>query len=253
MEDLLLRDFLRRIPLFADLDDDQLRSLEALIREEASPAKRVIFREGDEVDAFYIVKDGLVTVYREEKGQPLQVLARLEEGGYFGEMGLLNDKARRFASARTTLPSTLLRIEKADLVKILSEIPILELKFRAEVIRRHGMNVSALLALAGQRDVRIRLGVEAVIVPEDGTPIPVTLQNLSLGGLGLTGAPASWEVKQPVQFALGLPDEEPALEVSGTVTWKEGDTFGIAFDSLMAGDPNRIHRVVRRFLDSRRS
>jgi hypothetical protein len=59
-------------------------------------------------------------------------------------------------------------------------------------------------------------------------------------------------VKQPVQFALGLRDEEPALEVSGTVTWKEGDTFGIAFDSLMAGDPNRIHRVVRRFLDSRR-
>lgn len=252
MEDRLLRDFLRRIPLFAELDDAQLRRLEALIREEPSPAKRVIFREGDAVDAFYMVKDGLVTVYREEKGQPLQVLARLEEGGYFGEMGLLNDKARRFASARTTLPSTLLRIEKSDLVQVLSEIPILELKFRAEVIRRHGMNVSALLALAGQRDVRIRLGVEAVIMPEEGGPIPVMLENLSLGGLGLSGVPIAWEVKQPVRFSLGLPDEEPALEVSGTVTWKEGDTIGIAFDSLMAGDPNRIHRVVRRFLDSRR-
>ena len=50
-----------------------------------------------------------MTVYREEKGKPLQVLARLEQGGYFGEMGLLNDKSRRFASARTTLPSVLLR------------------------------------------------------------------------------------------------------------------------------------------------
>lgn len=248
----MLKDFLRRIPLFADLEDEQLRRLEAMIQEENSPAKRVIFREGDPVDAFYMVKDGLVTVYREEKGQPLQVLARLEEGGYFGEMGLLNDKARRFASARTTLPSTLLRIEKADLVSVLAEIPILELKFRAEVIRRHGMNVSALLALAGQRDVRIRLGVDAVIVPENGTRIPVTLENLSLGGLGLSGASLSWEVKQPVRFALALPDEEPALEVRGTVTWREGETFGIAFDSDMAGDPNRIHRVVRRFLDSRR-
>lgn len=248
----MLRQFLRRIPLFADLEDGQLQRLEGMIREESSPAKRVIFREGDPVDAFYIVKDGLVTVYREEKGKPLQVLARLEEGGYFGEMGLLNDKARRFASARTTLPSVLLRIEKHDLVALLAEIPILELKFRAEVIRRHGMNVSALLALAGQRDVRIRLGVDAVIILEDGTRMPVKLENLSIGGIGLSGGPPGWEVKHPVRFSVALPDEEPILEVTGTVTWKEGDTIGIAFDPDVAGDPNRIHRVVRRFLDSRR-
>ena len=87
----LLRDFLHRIPLFSDLDEDELLRLEGMIREEPCPAKTVIFREGDAVDAFYIVRDGLVTVYREEKGKPLQVLARLEAGGYFGEMGLLND------------------------------------------------------------------------------------------------------------------------------------------------------------------
>ncbi|HWM93854.1 MAG TPA: cyclic nucleotide-binding domain-containing protein [Thermoanaerobaculia bacterium] len=247
----MLRHFLLRIPLFSDLEDSQIQRLEGMIREESSPAKRVIFREGDPVDAFYIVKDGLVTVYREEKGKPLQVLARLEQGGYFGEMGLLNDKARRFASARTTLASTLLRIEKADLVMLLAEIPILELKFRAEVIRRHGMNVSALLALAGQRDVRIRLGVDAVVVLEDGTTLPVKLENLSIGGIGLTGIPG-WDVKRPVRFSLALPGEEPILEVTGTVTWKEGDTVGVAFDPEVAGDPNRIHRVVRRFLDSRR-
>lgn len=248
----MLRPFLRRIPLFAELEDNQLQRLEGMIREESSPAKRVIFREGDPVDAFYIVKDGLVTVYREEKGKPLQVLARLEEGGYFGEMGLLNDKARRFASARTTLPSTLLRIEKHDLVDLLAEAPMLELKFRAEVIRRHGMNVSALLALAGQRDVRIRLGVDGVIVLDDGRSMAVKLENLSLGGIGLTGGPEGWDVKLPVHFWVALPGEEPILEVTGTVTWKEGDTIGVAFDPEVAGDPNRIHRVVRRFLDSRR-
>jgi CRP-like cAMP-binding protein len=249
----LLRDFLRRIPLFTGLEDDQLRQLEGMIREEDSPAKRVIFREGDPVDAFYIVKSGLVTVYREEKGKPLQVLARLEAGGYFGEMGLLNDKSRRFASARTTLPSVLLRIEKADLVHLLAGIPILELKFRAEVIRRHGMNVSALLSLAGQRDVRIRIGVDAEIVLQDGERTPVTLENLSIGGIGLSGpVPARWEIRHQVHFALALPDEEPLLTVHGAVTWKEGATVGIAFDPEISGDPNRIYRVVRTFLDSRR-
>jgi CRP-like cAMP-binding protein len=247
----LLRDFLHRIPLFKDLEEGQLRQLEGMIREESSPAKRVIFREGDPVDAFYLVKDGLVTVYREEKGKPLQVLARLEAGGYFGEMGLLNDRARRFASARTTLPSILLRIDKPDLVHLLSEIPILELKFRAEVIRRHGMNVSALLALAGQRDVRIRIGVDAEILLETGARMPVMLENLSIGGIGLSGAPDGWTVHQPVRFALAPPGEEPILEVSGTVTWKEGSAIGVAFDPELVNDPGRTHRAIRRFLDRR--
>lgn len=249
----MLRDFLHRIPLFSDLDEDELLRLEGMIREEPCPAKTVIFREGDAVDAFYIVRDGLVTVFREEKGKPLQVLARLEAGGYFGEMGLLNDKARRFASARATLPSALLKIDKADLVQLLAEVPILELKFRAEVIRRHGMNVSALLALAGQRDVRIRLGVDALITLEDGTSMPVKLENLSIGGVGLSGGPAGWDVRQTVRFTLGLPSEPSLLEVHGTVTWKEEEgTVGIAFDPEVIGDPNRVHRALRRFLDSRR-
>jgi CRP-like cAMP-binding protein len=248
----LLKDFLRKVSLFADLDDGQLDRLAGLTKEERHPAYKLIFREGDEVDAFYIVQEGMVTVFRDVPGKPQQVVARLEEGGFFGEMGLLNDKARRYASARTAAPTVLLRIEKADLIQVLAANPGLELKFRAEVIRRHGMNVSALLGLAGQRDVRIRLGVDAVIVLEDGRSMPVKLENLSLGGIGLSGGPPGWEVKQPVRFSVALPGEEPILEVTGTVTWKEGDTIGVAFDPDVAGDPNRIHRVVRRFLDSRR-
>src|SRR4029077_15526906 len=151
-----------------DLDDEQLARLAAVAIAERHPAYELVFREGDPVDAFYNVQEGLVNVFRDEQGKPQQVLARLEEGGFFGEMGLLNDKARRFASARTAAPTVLLRMEKPDLIKILAGNPGLELKFRAEVIRRHGMNVSALLGLAGQRDVRIRLGVDAVMGLEDG-------------------------------------------------------------------------------------
>ena len=89
----MLKDFLRRVTLFTDLDDGQLGALASLVKEESHPAYQLVFREGDPVDAFYIVREGLVTVFRDEPGRPLQVLARLEEGGFFGEMGLLNDKA----------------------------------------------------------------------------------------------------------------------------------------------------------------
>lgn len=248
----MLRDFLRSISLFRDLDPAQLQRLEEIAREESVPSRQVIFREGDPVDAFYLVREGLVTVFREEKGKPLQVLARLEAGGFFGEMGLLNDKARRIASARTALPTVLLRIEKDDLIALLADNPMLELKFRAEVIRRHGMNVSALLGLAGQRDVRIHIGAPARILLDDGGALDVTLENLSLGGIGLSGGPASWQIHQPVRFSLAVPGEPPVLRVIGVVTWKEKSSVGIAFGPDTAGDAALIHRVVRIFLERRK-
>ncbi len=191
-------------------------------------------------------------MFRDEVGQPQQVLARLEEGGFFGEMGLLNDKARRFASARTAAPTTLLRLDRADLLQVLAANAGLELRFRAEVIRRHGMNVSALLALAGQRDVRIRLNVSAALELEDGTRMPVRLENLSLGGVGLSGIPDNWQAGHLVKFRLGLPDEPAILDVSGAVTWREGETVGIAFGPEAAGNAALIQKTLRRFLDSRR-
>src|SRR3954451_25252227 len=106
-----MKDFLRKISLFVDLDDAQLDRLAAVLKEERHPAYKLIFREGDGVDAFYLVRAGMVTVFRDVPGKPQQVLARLEGGGFFGEMGRFNDKPRRYASARTDVPTVLLRIE----------------------------------------------------------------------------------------------------------------------------------------------
>ena len=248
----MLKEFLRRVVLFKDLDDGQLDRLAAVMEEERHPAFKLIFREGDAVDAFYVVREGLVTVFRDEPGKPQQVVARLEEGGFFGEMGLLNDKARRYASARTAAPTLLLRIEKADLIQLLAANPALELKFRAEVIRRHGMNVSALLGLAGQRDVRIRLGVPAVLELEDGAKLSVTLENLSLGGIGLSGVPDTWQTGAETRFRLGRPGEPGILDIHGTVTWREGETVGIAFGPQEAGDATLVNRALRRFMEGRR-
>jgi CRP-like cAMP-binding protein len=248
----LLKEFLGKVALFSDLEDGQLDRLAALLKEERHPAYQLVFREGDEVDAFYIVREGLVTVFRDVPGKPQQVLARLEGGGFFGEMGLLNDKARRYASARTAAPTTLLRIDKPLLVQVLTANPGLELKLRAEVIRRHGMNVSALLGLAGQRDVRIRLGVDAELEMANGARLAVTLENLSLGGVGLAGVPETWQTGGLVRCRLGLPNEPAILDVEGAITWREGDTVGIAFGPQAAGNAVVIQRALRRFLDSRR-
>ena len=64
---------------------------------------------------------------------------------------------------------------------------------------------------------------------EDGTRLAVTLENLSLGGVGLSGVPFGWQTGLPVRFRLGLAGEPEILDVVGSVTWREGDTVGIAF------------------------
>lgn len=241
-------DFLDRVNLFRELPAGEMARLKEMAKLQAYPANQVIFREGDPVDALYVVAEGAVAVFRDAKGKPLQLLARLEEGSFFGEMGLLN-KTRRLASARTTAPTVLLRIAKQDLLDLLSENPNLELKFRAEIIRRHGLNVSALLGLAGQRDVRIRLGVEAVVETVEGASIKVVLENLSLGGVAISGAPPSWRRGTSAAFTLGRPGEPGILPVNGLISWREGDTVGIAFDPVIVGDDSLIHRAIRRFLE----
>ena len=243
-------DFLRKVPLFQDLDGAQLARIATLAQEESYPGHHVLFREGDPVDSFYLVRTGCVTVFRDARGKPLQLLARLGEGGFFGEMGLLN-KARRLATARTLGATTVLRIDKADLLAVLADNPGLELKFRAEVIRRHGMNVSALLGLAGQRDVRIRLGVPAEIALPDGTRRQTTVENLSLGGMALTSAPAAWQPRTSVSFVLGVQGEPQLLEVQGAVSWRRGDTVGVAFEPLPPGGEAIVYRVLRRLLDNK--
>lgn len=210
----------------------------------------MVFREGDPVDAFFVVREGAVTVFRDEPGKPQQVLARLPEGSFFGEMGLLSDQACRVASARTATATTLWRIDKGDFVGFLTGNPALEIRFRSAIVRRRGMNVALLLGLAGQRDVRIRLGVGAIVAWADGRRDDVVLENLSQGGVGLSRVPLGWQVGLPVRFGLGLADEPGVLEVDGVVAWREGDTVGISFRPGTAVDATRIQRALRRFSES---
>lgn len=245
----MLKEFLHRVPLFEDLADGEVDRLAGLVREERFAHNTVLFREGDPVDAFFIVRSGSVTVFRDAKGKPLQVLARLEEAGFFGEMGLLN-KARRVASARTLGPTVLLRIDKEDLLAMLADNPVLELKFRAEVIRRHGVNVSSLLALAGQRDVRIRLGTAAVIELPDRSRHEIVVENLSLGGIGISGGELLWQPGDTVEFSLGRNGDAEILRVVGSVSWRQGDSIGISFAPGVE-DPLLIHRALRNLLNKR--
>uniref|UniRef100_A0A7S2CVG8 Cyclic nucleotide-binding domain-containing protein n=1 Tax=Haptolina brevifila TaxID=156173 RepID=A0A7S2CVG8_9EUKA len=62
----------------------------------------VIFEQGDDGDAFYVVLSGSAVVERIEEGADhVTVLAELREGAYFGERALLKNDVR-FGTVKAT-------------------------------------------------------------------------------------------------------------------------------------------------------
>lgn len=236
---------LRQVRLFSDLEDSELQRLAGEFSEVLLPAGHRIFRHGDPADAFYIVRDGSVALYTDRTGQPLQLQARLGPGEFFGEVGLF-DTAQRSSSARTGDTSRLLMIPKDELLAFLDDHPEVAIKLQIAAARRHTQNVSVALDLGQRQEVRIRLGQEIEMEPQEGKPLPVWIENLSLGGLCLRGGPSVWERHWTVRFTLRL--EDLILPVTGRIAWRQGDTVGIAF---LRGDDQhdeRVQKLLRKLL-----
>ena len=125
-----MKDFLRGLPLFSDLDNVQLDRLAGRLRIEHAPAYQTLFRQGEPVEALVIVREGAVVVLVEGNDSSL---SHLSAGRFFAEPGLLNDKARHYATVRTATPAVLWRLSKGDLTSLLGSAPGLELKLRAEI------------------------------------------------------------------------------------------------------------------------
>jgi CRP-like cAMP-binding protein len=84
----------------------------------------VLFREGDVPDALYIVLRGRIAVVNRSTDGRESVLALMEPGDLFGEMGMLDDLPRS-AGARALESSSVLRVPYAPVVDLLRADPTL--------------------------------------------------------------------------------------------------------------------------------
>jgi CRP-like cAMP-binding protein len=95
--------FLSEVELLQNLDSWSIGMLAEAAHEETFPAASNIVVEGDIADRFYIVRSGDVNVTRSDQGEDAGTaprrIGKLEPGGWFGEVGLL-EGARRNANVR---------------------------------------------------------------------------------------------------------------------------------------------------------
>jgi CRP-like cAMP-binding protein len=101
-------DVFPRTPLFSELGRDSLHQLITKVQLVELAAGDVLFKQGDRSDALYVVAEGAVAVVSE--GPPRVKLVRLEEGEFFGEIGLMTNAPRR-ATVEAAEDTQLIRID----------------------------------------------------------------------------------------------------------------------------------------------
>jgi len=103
-----LHNHLRSVPLFASVGEEFLAYLEERVELVSYNQNQVICQEGEEADAFYLIRLGMVRVSQAMPGGEL-VRRYLSRGDYFGEIGLLRS-IKRTASC--------IALDAVDVVKI---------------------------------------------------------------------------------------------------------------------------------------
>jgi len=104
---------LKKIPLFSDLNFQQLMKVLETIEVKSFNAGDLIIKEGEKGQEMYIVLSGKMQVFRENV-----VLNNLAPGAYFGEMALIDD-APRSATVKAMEKTKVIILEKKKFFTLL--------------------------------------------------------------------------------------------------------------------------------------
>jgi CRP/FNR family cyclic AMP-dependent transcriptional regulator len=97
----------------------------------------VVFAQGTKADAMYYLHSGNVKLVVKAKNGKKAVLAILRKGDFFGESCLGRESLRMF-SAMAIQPSTVARVRRATVVRIIEQEPALAKLFIAYLVARIG-------------------------------------------------------------------------------------------------------------------
>jgi len=124
MERLLI---LRRVPLFAQMNLEQLEAINQIVKEVEYLAGEAIFREGDVGSELFLLVEGEVRIVK-NWGTPQELLLTTCQGiDYFGEMAILDDEPRS-ATVLVSKDARLLSLEGDRLKELILQMPEIAFK-----------------------------------------------------------------------------------------------------------------------------
>jgi CRP/FNR family cyclic AMP-dependent transcriptional regulator len=108
---------LKKIPVFADLDDAGRDAIAKLAAEVSVPEGKELVREGDYSYDLIAIEEGTASVHRDD-----EKIAELGPGDVVGEVGVLQ-REQRNASVTATSPMMLVTLTGWDVRKLRKQAP----------------------------------------------------------------------------------------------------------------------------------
>ena len=128
-------DTLRSVPLFESLDEQAARQVCELLDTLDCQATQTLFRTGDAGDSMYLIERGMVQISMKSSDGEELILAELGRGDFFGEMALIDGKARS-ANATAIEASRLMVLSRKHFLTFLSSSPNVALEMLTALTRR---------------------------------------------------------------------------------------------------------------------
>jgi len=146
------RSLLRRVPLFAELDEDDLAWLAGSCEVTELAPGEVVAAEGDQGDALFVITAGELEVVKRSRSADIP-LARLGPGEIVGEMAVLEGSPRN-ATIRAVAPSRVIRIARDVVLELVRTRPAAALS----IIRTVTGRLRSTEALLREREKLAALG-----------------------------------------------------------------------------------------------
>jgi CRP-like cAMP-binding protein len=134
---------LKSSPLFGTLTPLELKTIDALIHERSYLDSEIIFDQGEEGHALYLLLSGRVAINRMH-GKDVELVNEIEPGSFFGDLALL-DNSPRLAQARAKGNCTLAVFFRADFTGIMDTDPVIGYKVSLALARHLGQTMRGLL------------------------------------------------------------------------------------------------------------
>ena len=109
---------LREVPLFSEMDEQEVADVRAIMEETRFKPGQVIIREGERGDLFYVITEGHVEVIIRDADGSDVVLHEAGPGEFFGELSMLTNEPRS-ARVRAVDQVTTLALERDEFFEFL--------------------------------------------------------------------------------------------------------------------------------------
>ena len=127
--------YLSPIALFSKLSSAELAMIARRLKRRVFEAGEVIFEQGEQGDAMFIIRSGRVKIYSQgERGKEL-TLNVYGEGDFFGEFSLIDGEPRSTSAAAVERTEALV-LQHRDLISILGEHPEIAVSLMRGLVAR---------------------------------------------------------------------------------------------------------------------